>query len=163
MIENGNGVNTQDHTVIWNNIYLGRIFKTQFSKPQFWIIDALDECPSKSLSALIQMVAKVDDRVPFRIFATSRPNTQVERLLKQERVRYVESYTGKDGSMGDIAAYIRSRSKLAALEDNDEEIVSDIVKKSRGVFLWASLIADRLEELYSIEDMRASWRERHPR
>lgn len=162
MIENGNGANTQDHTVIWNNIYLGRIFKTQFSKPQFWIIDALDECPSKSLSAFIQMFAKVDDRVPFRIFATSRPNTHVDRLLKQEKVRYVESHTGKDGSMGDIASYIRSRSKLSALENNGGEIVSDIVRKSGGVFLWASLIADRLDDLYSVEDMKAELKRTPP-
>lgn len=155
MIENGNGAHPQDHTVIWNNIYLGRIFKTQFSKPQFWIIDALDECPSKSLSAFIQMFAKVDNRVPFRIFATSRPNTHVDRLLNQEKVRYVEAHTGKDGSMGDIAAYIRSRSRLATLKDNAGDIVSDIVKKSGGVFLWASLIADRFDDLYSVEDMKA--------
>lgn len=63
MIRNGEEVNTQDHTVIWNNIFLGRLFKIPLSQPQFWVIDALDECLSKSLTALVQMFAKIDSTV----------------------------------------------------------------------------------------------------
>lgn len=77
----------------------------------------------------------------------------MDRLLNQERIQFVEVHTGQNGSMGDIAAYIRSRPKRLEANDNGE-IIPEIVKKSRGVFLWASLIVDRLDDVWSVEDMR---------
>ncbi|RSL80059.1 hypothetical protein CEP51_006870 [Fusarium floridanum] len=153
MIEEGYAANTHDHTVIWNNIFLGRIFKCNFSKPQYWVIDALDECPNKSLVAFIQMFAKLNV-VPLRVFATSRTNTHLGRLLDREHLNFPELHTGQEGSLRDISNFVRSQPRLAQL-GGEGEIVSEIVKRSNGVFLWASLILDRLDDLYSVEDMLA--------
>ncbi|RSM08777.1 hypothetical protein CEP52_004465 [Fusarium oligoseptatum] len=153
MIEEGYAANTHDHTVIWNNIFLGRIFKCNFSKPQYWVIDALDECPNKSLVAFIQMFAKLNF-VPLRVFATSRTNTHLGRLLDREHLNFPELHTGQEGSLRDISNFVRSQPRLAQL-GGEGEIVSEIVKRSNGVFLWASLILDRLDDLYSVEDMLA--------
>lgn len=158
LIRDGEEVNTQDHTVIWNNIFLGRLFKMSFSQPQFWVIDALDECPSKSLTTLVHMLAKIDSAVSLRVFVSSRSNARVERLFNQEMINRIELHTGREESMNDIAAFIRSKPKL--LEDDDgDRMISDILKKSNGIFLWASLTINRLDELYSIEDMRAALRQ----
>ncbi|KAH0556206.1 hypothetical protein GP486_005865 [Trichoglossum hirsutum] len=154
MIEKGI-VNIEDHPVIWNNLFLGRLFKIPFSQPHFWVIDALDECTSRSLSALIQMFAKMDPAVPLRVFITSRPNIPVELRFREEGITLSELQTGQSESMKDITAYVESRFKLR-LDDDDQrnELMSDIVRKSRGIFLWASLIIDRLEKIYSVEDMK---------
>ena len=158
MIRDGEEVNTQDHTVIWNNIFLGRLFKISFSQPQFWVIDALDECLSKSLTSLIQMFAKIDSTVSLQVFVSSRSNARVERLFNQEMINRIELHTGREGSMNDIAALIRSKPKLLEGIDGDK-MISDILKKSNGIFLWASLTINRLDELYSVEDMRAALRQ----
>lgn len=158
LIHDGEEVNTQDHTVIWNNIFLGRLFKISFSQPQFWVIDALDECPSKSLTTLIQMLAKIDAAVLLRVFLSSRSNARVERLFNQEMIDRIEMHTGRQESMNDIAAFIRSKPKLLEGDDGDK-MMSDILKKSNGIFLWASLTINRLDELYSVEDMRAALRQ----
>ncbi|KAK1450608.1 hypothetical protein CCUS01_02064 [Colletotrichum cuscutae] len=159
MIQNGDEVNTQDHTVIWNTLFLGRLFKIQYPQPHFWVIDALDECGKKSLVSLVQKFSKIEPSVPLRIFLTSRPDSPeapVEQLLNDERIQRLELHTGQEESMKDIAAYIRSRPRLSRLLDDNnssETIVSSILERSRGIFLWASLMVDRLDSLYSLEDM----------
>ena len=153
LIENGDGAYMEDYLVIWNHLFLGGILKLQFSKPQFWVIDALDECPSTYLNAFLQEFAGISEGIPLRMFATSRPNTHVDRLLRQIQIHFFEGHTGKDGSIEDIAAYIRSKPCLADIDDGGR-IISEISNKSQGVFLWASLIVDRLDDLYSVEDIK---------
>lgn len=164
MISNGETINTQDHTVIWNNLFQGRLFQVNFTQPFYWVIDGLDECPKKSLVSLIQVFSRLEARIPIRIFMTSRPDSPdapVEQLLNAENVNRVEFRTGQEDSLRDIAAYVRSQPRLSRMLDNSEndQIVSDILAKSQGNFLWASLIIERLDELYSAEDVRTALRQ----
>jgi hypothetical protein len=164
MISGGETVNTQDHTVIWNNLFQGRLFQADFAQPCYWVIDGLDECPKKSLISLIQVFSRLEARLPIRIFMTSRPDSPdapVEQLLNAENVNRVEFRTGQEGSLRDIAAYVRSQPRLSRMlgSDENDQIVSDILAKSQGNFLWASLIIGRLDELYSSEDVRAALRQ----
>ncbi|KAK3386566.1 hypothetical protein B0H63DRAFT_137754 [Podospora didyma] len=161
MIDEGEGIDSQsDHTMVWNSLFVNRIFKMPFSRPQYWVIDALDECPSRVLGILIPMLARIDPSVPLRVFITSRPNGHVERLLNQEKIQRAEIHTGQGDSLKDIAAFVRSRLSPSILEDFSEkeedegDLVAEIIEKSNGIFLWASLIMTRLDEAHSVEAMR---------
>ncbi|KAK3304655.1 uncharacterized protein B0T15DRAFT_250070 [Chaetomium strumarium] len=158
MLEEGETIDSHsDHVMVWNNIFLGRIFKMALSQPQYWVIDALDECPSRALATLMSMFARIEPTVPLRIFITSRPNGHVERLLNQERIARLEMHTGQADSLRDIEAFVRSRLSPSIIEDFNEEegdLVAEIIEKSNGIFLWASLILTRLDEAHSIEAMR---------
>lgn len=164
MLRNGESINTQDSAVIWNSLFLGRLLKVQFTQPLFWIIDGLDECPKKSLASLIQKFSRIDQRIPLRIFLTSRPDSPdapVEQLLNAEKVGRFELKTGQDASVQDIAAFIRGRPRLSRLLDADVtgKLMEEILQRSQGIFLWASLIISRLDELYSAEDIKLALRE----
>ncbi|KAK4211569.1 hypothetical protein QBC37DRAFT_11651 [Rhypophila decipiens] len=164
LIENGDEINTKDHTVIWNSLFLGRLFKVNFSQPLYWVIDALDECPKKSLTSLIQKFAKINGTIPLRIFLTSRPDSPdapVEQLLDEEKIRRVELHTGLDSSMRDIERFVKSRPRLSRLinEGENGKVMATILDKSRGIFLWAALTVARLDELYSAEDIEAALEE----
>jgi hypothetical protein len=158
MMEEGETIDSHsDHVMVWNNIFLGRIFKMALSQPQYWVIDALDECPSRLLATLMSMFSRIEPTVPLRIFITSRPNGHVERLLNQERIMRVEMHTGQADSLRDIDAFVRSRLSPNIIQDFNEEegdLVAEIIEKSNGIFLWASLIMTRLDEAHSIEAMR---------
>ncbi|KAK4038973.1 hypothetical protein C8A01DRAFT_37090 [Parachaetomium inaequale] len=158
MMEEGETIDSHsDHIMVWNNIFLGRIFKMALSQPQYWVIDALDECQSRLLATLMSMFSRIEPTVPLRIFITSRPNGHVERLLNQERIMRVEMHTGQAESLKDIDAFVRSRLSPSIIEDFNEEegdLVAEIIEKSNGIFLWASLIMTRLDEAHSIEAMR---------
>ncbi|KAK4172588.1 hypothetical protein QBC36DRAFT_72161 [Triangularia setosa] len=161
MIEEGEVVDSHsDHVMVWNNIFLARIFKMAFSQPQYWVIDALDECQSRLLTTLVAMLARIEPTVPLRIFITSRPNGLVERLLNQERVLRSEIHTGQAESLKDIEAFVRARLSPSIIEDfheqdqDESDLVAEIIEKSNGIFLWASLIMTRLDDAHSIEAMR---------
>ncbi|KAK4135705.1 hypothetical protein BT67DRAFT_258354 [Trichocladium antarcticum] len=158
MMEEGESIDSHsDHIMVWNNIFLGRIFKMALSQPQYWVIDALDECSSRALATLMSMFSRIEPSVPLRIFITSRPNGHVERLLNQERIVRAEMHTGQADSLKDIDAFVRSRLSPNMIEDFNEaegDLVAEIIEKSNGIFLWASLIMTRLDEAHSIEAMR---------
>ncbi|KAK4146411.1 uncharacterized protein C8A04DRAFT_25632 [Dichotomopilus funicola] len=160
MMEEGEGIDSHsDHVMVWNNIFLGRIFKMAMSQPQFWVIDALDECQARLLGTLMSMFSRIEPNVPLRIFITSRPNGHVERLLNQERIMRTEMHTGQAESLRDIDAFVRSRLSPSIIEDfnaEDGDLVAEIIEKSNGIFLWASLIMTRLDEAHSIEAMRTT-------
>ncbi|KAK3989602.1 hypothetical protein QBC44DRAFT_82357 [Cladorrhinum sp. PSN332] len=161
MMEEGEVIDSHsDHVMVWNNIFLGRIFKMAFSQPQYWVIDALDECPPRLLATLAAMFSRIEPTVPLRIFITSRPNGHVERLLNQEKILRTEVHTGQADSLKDIEAFVRSRLSPSLIEDFNEEdqdqndLVAEIIEKSNGIFLWASLIMTRLDDAHSVEAMR---------
>ncbi len=153
MIEMSEVTDIQDHTIIWNNIFLSRIFNVAFTEPHFWVIDALDECNINSLRALIPMLAKIDSKLPLKIFVSSRYDDHVERLFKQERVEVTELHTSQEGSLKDIDTYIRSRERLVS-GGNGEKMFEDILQRSNGNFLWTHLTVNILDDLFSVEQMR---------
>ncbi|KAI1733792.1 hypothetical protein F4680DRAFT_440553 [Xylaria scruposa] len=154
MINGGSVVNCHDYTTVWNTLFLGCVFKTQFIQPQYWVIDALDECPRDSLVSLVQMLARVDRNTPLKIFFSSRPENKVQQIFENEDIRYIGFQTGRENSLQDIGAYLRSRPKLRGDVDS-QPLVDMILRKSDGIFLWAALMMDRLDDCYSIEDMES--------
>jgi WD40 repeat protein len=153
MITNDERFNPNDHNMIWNAIFVGRIFRTSFNSPQFWVLDALDECANKSLSTLLHMLSKIPRAVPLQVFLTSRPSVQVPRALSAEGGSMLELETGGESSKLDIARFLRSRRPDGSGSDLSEQVVSEILEKSNGIFLWASLVMNRLGETYVEEDM----------
>ncbi|RYC65187.1 hypothetical protein CHU98_g1064 [Xylaria longipes] len=154
MINNGSVVNYHDYTMIWNTLFLGCIFNTQFLQTQYWVIDALDECPRDSLTNLIQMLARINQRTPIKIFLSSRPESKVQQIFEYENIQYVTFQTGQRESLQDIGDYLRSRPILRGDVDS-QPLVDVILQKSNGIFLWAALMVDRLDDCYSIEDIES--------
>ncbi|KAL1881783.1 hypothetical protein Daus18300_000836 [Diaporthe australafricana] len=154
VIEEDDRIISDDYQLIWNNIFLGRVFRVKTALPHFWVIDAIDECANKGLSSLLQLLAKIPTDFPLQVFISSRPSSQIQRALCQESNSVCEVQTGQQESLDDIATLIRSkRYDSAAGCDLNQTLVREILAKSNGIFLWASLILNRLEETYSEEDM----------
>lgn len=150
--------NFQDHTLIWNNVFLSRIFKVSFSEPHFWVIDALDECAHKSLEILLSMLGRLDTSIPLRIFITSRMNDHLEHLFEQERIDFIDLHTGEKASMNDIRAYVGARIRLSPDED-EGSMLSEILRRCDGNFLWASLMVQKLNKIWAVEDRKKALEE----
>ncbi|KAI0139839.1 WD40 repeat-like protein [Xylariaceae sp. FL1272] len=152
IINSGRVIDCQDYTMLWNTLFLGCIFKRPFHQPQYWVIDALDEILGDTFPTLVQMLTRIDRGIPIYILFTSRPESKIRKIFEQESIGHFEIKTAESGSLRDISAYVRSRPKLQGGVDS-QALVSLILEKSDGIFLWASLMMDRLEDCYSIEDM----------
>ncbi len=139
--------------MIWNRLFADNIFKTAFTSPQFWVIDALDECASSSLNILLHMLSKIPRSVPLRVFMTSRPSVQVQQALGTPASPVLELEAGGERSKLDIVKFLRSRRPYSSGSDLSDEIVSEVLAKSHGIFLWGSLVMEKLDKTYAEEDM----------
>lgn len=147
-------VHSADYQVIWNNMFLGRVFRVKATSPHFWVIDAIDEFTNKGLHNLLHLLAKIPPDFPLQVLISSRPSGHIQRVLCYESTSMFEIQTGQQDSLDDIASLIRSkRYDSAAGCDLNQTLISEILAKSNGIFLWASLIMNRLEDTYSEEDM----------
>ena len=112
MIQNEESLHKDDHTMIWRTLFMSRIFNIRFPQPQYWVIDAVDECSSKVLPLLFQMLAKIDSKIPLRILITSRPGGLVERLFEQEKLNKQEIRMDSGDSLCDIELFLRAKMEI---------------------------------------------------
>ncbi|KAH6849741.1 hypothetical protein B0I37DRAFT_369747 [Chaetomium sp. MPI-CAGE-AT-0009] len=154
MIEDGVRVSHGDYRMLWNKVFVQGIFRLDSLKPQFWVIDAVDECSSNGAPALVAMLSKLDHIAPVRVFMTSRPGGQLARSLTQENVPFKKLSTGQSGSLRDIQAFLQARCPRLQGTESHDMFLANLLSKSNGIFLWASLIVARLENIFSVEDMQ---------
>ena len=111
----------------------------------FIVIDALDECSKAHFKAILNIVAQLQDH-GARIFVTSRPHIEcppdkaivwhkIEIQAHADDLRRLVSHR--------IESKFQSRMRLIT-EDLKDEIADTIVKKTQGMFLWASLQLDAI-------------------
>jgi WD40 repeat protein len=152
MAEDDIRLSNDDHHLLWTSLFIERIFRVELTRPQYWVIDAVDECSTKGMPALISMLSTLDSRIPVRIFMTSLPGGQLERLFTLERTEYSQITTGEEGSLRDIELLAKARCPRESDVGPYQDLVSDVIAKSNGIFLWASLTVAKLEDAYSVED-----------
>ncbi|KAH9893768.1 WD40-repeat-containing domain protein [Xylariomycetidae sp. FL2044] len=154
LADNEGSIGRDDYSAIWNMVFRSHILRAEFSQTQFWVIDALDECSNKNLSSLAQLLSQIPSGFPLQILFTSRPGVQIERFLDREGVAISELRTGSEGTLVDIASFMRDNWPYPEQPDTNEQLLADILKKSNGIFLWASLTIARLTDVYGVEDIR---------
>ncbi|KAI3528266.1 hypothetical protein CABS03_05843 [Colletotrichum abscissum] len=155
MAEDNRTLKFEDHYLLWATLFNECIFKAKFDRPQFWVIDAIDECSSEDLPGLISMLSHMEQTLPIRVLVTSRPGGQVRRYLTLERTDFVEIVTGEEGSLRDIEVFVEAmflQTYDADQYDGIQNLVADVLTKADGNFLWTSLTVARLENAYSVED-----------
>lgn len=90
---------------------------------------------------------------PLRIFITSRPIRDMQRLHKPlqptTRIQCIE-IPGED-CYNDIRCYVKSRVDGMSLEDSASatELIDTILRKSNACFLWVRLVLDELENVFT--------------
>ncbi|KAK1704979.1 hypothetical protein BDP67DRAFT_605622, partial [Colletotrichum lupini] len=155
MAEDNRTLKFEDHYLLWATLFNECIFKAKFDRPQFWVIDAIDECSSEDLPGLISMLSHMEQTSPIRVLVTSRPGGQVRRYLTLERTDFVKIVTGEEGSLRDIEVFVEAmflQTYDADQYDGIQNLVADVLTKADGNFLWTSLTVARLENAYSVED-----------
>lgn len=154
MVEDEVVIDEDDHYTLTSKVFTNGILGIDLQSPQFWVIDAVDECAQESLSLVVSMISKLERTVPLHIFLASRPGGELQRLFNHEGTRFFDLSTGLSGSLKDIETFILARCPQLEDDQTRELFVSDILSKAKGSFLWASLTMARLESSYSFEDMK---------
>ena len=143
-------LNKHDSRAIWQKLFVQCIFHTKLDQPHYWVIDALDECSDYEM--LITCLAKIDPDFRLQILLTSRPEREIRDLfrpmIQKNNVHWEVISTAR--SNADIKRFFRANESLLPREN----LVEELVKKSSGNFLWATLILKRLPEADTEEDIQ---------
>ena len=140
-----------DARAVWQKIFVGEVFTTKLTEPHFWVIDALDECYDYKL--LISFLAKVDPDFPLRIFLTSRKQGDIKDAFRSAfSTDLVTSEISTEDSSSDIRKFLAANSWQLLVQQ--PRLIDDLVQRSDGNFLWASLVLKELKRAHTEEDIR---------
>ena len=133
----------------------GSLLEARVSIPQYWVIDAIDEC--SKYQELFALIKGIQLSFPLRIFITSRKIPELQRIHRslEASVAITCIEVPAEDSTGDIDCYIQERVKNLAndLVGSKKDIAETILRRSSTCFLWVRLVLDELEKVYTTESI----------
>ena len=147
-------VEQTDERTLWRKIFMSLIFKVNFDQVHFWIIDALDEC--QNCAALVPLLAKIDEKIPLRIFISSRNTSQLDKLFHSISHPLTIEPMSLQQTQADIRLYIEANVYNLPVEDDiaRQELTETILDKANDCFLWAYCVLRELEQTFSEQQIK---------
>lgn len=127
--------------------------QARISTPQYWVIDALDEC--LKYNELFTMLKGDRPRFPLRIFITSRKVPEIQRLAQHFGPSLTSVEIPINNTLGDIGRYVANRLDDLPIDDEEEKrtLERTILAKSGASFLWVRLVMDELQGVWTYESI----------
>jgi WD40 repeat protein len=143
---------------IWQKIFVSCILKLPLGRPQYWVIDALDEC--RDFGKLFPLLKTAQVSFPLRIFMTSRfiPDIRYSvQRLPPSKVRVTTDSVTPEDTEEDIRRLIKSREQDIPSENDREraETSEKIVRNSQGSFLWVNVILRDMKDAYTFDEIKS--------
>lgn len=155
LYQEGSTLNFDDDRTMWTRLFSNGIFQSRVVTPQYWVVDALDEC--EKFRDLVKMLKGEQPNFPLRIFITSRDVLDLQ-LLRQD-LEATATVCTMDipvrATMDDIKCYVQSHIGNLALDTEAERevLASTILQRSDASFLWVRLVMEKLKTVYSSQGM----------
>ena len=143
-----------DYRIVWRKLFLDGILRVRLKKAHFWIIDALDEC--RSDAELVPLLLKVPEAGPIRFLLTSRNPFESYKQVIQPKINIFSEEILPEDTDSDISLYLQANmSHLPSVDDTARQtMLSQILKKSAGCFLWVSLVLQELRQVHTSVEIR---------
>lgn len=141
-----------DHNPVWRKLYLSGILKVRPKRPQFWVIDSIDE--TKASLDVMNFLLRIQESWPVSILVTSRDPVGLHLSKSNPRTTIQNEVILDEDVKEDIALLLESKLDLLPCLASDrwpspEMMASHILESSGGSFLWASLICSELSKVTS--------------
>ena len=152
--EKDDHLHKSNHRTIWRKLFVDGIFRAKFVRPQYWVIDALDEC--KFPTELVPLLLKAVETGSIRIFITSRDRFEPQRHETHPKTRVLSEDIQLSDTNSDIKLYLQANinSLPSTDEDGRREMIGRILTKSNGCFLWVRLVLQELRQVHTSVDIR---------
>lgn len=131
--------------------------QAEISTPQYWVVDALDEC--LKYSEIFTLLKSDRPLFPIRMFITSRRVPEIKRLGQQFRSSLALVDIPVDNTLEDIRRYLESRLDHLPIDTEDEKrtLSRTILTKSRASFLGVRLVLDELQVAWAEQSILEIW------
>ncbi|KAI4693775.1 uncharacterized protein J4E84_002351 [Alternaria hordeiaustralica] len=148
------GINKTDHVAVWRRLFLSGMLKCRLDTPQYWVIDAVDEC--KGGSELVTLLSKMQEVWPISLLITSRDSFDRYADGAVQRIEVMSETIQEEDTNKDIAQYLRScQDQLPATGAAEREAMSqEILKNANGCFLWVTLVLKELRQVHTSTEIR---------
>ena len=149
--ESGVVLEKNDERVIWRKLFRGGVFQATVVQPQYWVIDALDEC--SKFQSVFSMISDAGTHLPLRIFITSRKTPELQRSFDELCPKAVHLEDRLSDTIDDVKLFIAAKISRLSVEEGESSanLKVRILAKSGGCFLWVRLVMQELEHVWSEE------------
>lgn len=143
-----------DYRTVWRKVYMEIMLRIKLNRPQYWVIDALDECAAGS--ELVPLLLKVVELSPIRILLTSRHQFEFYQHVIRSNVKVVSEEIQEADTKTDIALYVEANMEHLLFIDDDarRRTMEQILSKSAGCFLWVHLTLQKLRQVQTSTEVR---------
>jgi len=151
--DTNNNFDRDDDGTLWRKIFANAILKAKLERPQFWVIDALDEC--RGAGKLFPFLMKLECAFDLRIFITSRLTAELERGFSRLGLAVTKDHIESADTQADMKLYLSSHEAGLPVHDAKArgQLIDELLTKSNDSFLWLRVVRQELEEIYSEESI----------
>ncbi|RYP02989.1 hypothetical protein DL765_010638 [Monosporascus sp. GIB2] len=137
-----------DHNPVWRRVFSTGLLKIRLRRPQYWVIDALDEC--KNGSELIKFLRKAQEMWPLCALVTSRAGVETYITSSNPSMEVI-CETILEDNKSDIAAFLTANlQNLPGATTGAQQSMADrILHNSSGCFLWVNLVLKELRQVHT--------------
>ncbi|KAL6868433.1 hypothetical protein J3F83DRAFT_737068 [Trichoderma novae-zelandiae] len=139
----------QTDKLIWRKLFLEAIFNVKSPSTHFWIIDGLDEY--SGASDLYQFLEQLPPHV--RVFVASQHTPEIQEGMLSLGQRVSVWIVDPGQTVSDMRSVVKARLKQLDHLETGDDLVSRIVDKSNGSFVWIRLVLKELETAFTNEDI----------
>lgn len=138
-----------DYRTIWRKLFLDGIMKVKLDRPQYWVVDALDEC--KSDIELVPLLFKISELMNVRFVVTCRSKHESYGQMTSSKTTVISEQISEEDTRMDILKYLNANvESLPAVDEGGyQSTVSKILEKSDGCFLWVKLVLEELRQVHT--------------
>ncbi|MBE3047104.1 hypothetical protein IMZ48_32195 [Candidatus Bathyarchaeota archaeon] len=149
----GANIKDQDYRSIWHLLYKQSLLSLGITKLIHWVLDGLDE--ADDLEALINTLAEFrSSNIPIRILVVSRPTHDIAMSFQrlEEQLPQFGSIS-VEGHKDDFHRYINREMGLDGDKSYREGIVSEVLLRAQGNFLWVHLAVQKINKCHTKVDV----------
>ncbi|KAL9581454.1 MAG: hypothetical protein Q9212_003889 [Teloschistes hypoglaucus] len=152
--EQDESLSQANYRTIWRKLFLEGLLKVRLVRPQYWVIDGLDEC--RNNSDVVPLLLKVIECCAVRVLLTSRDQFRSHGQSEQPRVHVLSEPIAVEDTRSDIALYLTANmDHFPCVDQEDRQIMfHKILVKSAGCFLWVKLILQELGHVHTAAEIR---------
>ncbi|KAI0431581.1 hypothetical protein F5Y09DRAFT_187785 [Xylaria sp. FL1042] len=141
-----------DHISVWRQVFVAALLKIKHKRPQYWVIDALDEC--KNGLELMFFLRKAQEIWPLCILVTSRTGVETYLSTTSPSMEFILENILEDNRV-DIASFLdENLQHLPGATTSAKQDISDrILRNSSGCFLWVRLVLKELRQVHTAAEI----------
>lgn len=145
-------IRASDYRNIWQWLFKQSLFHLNINYPIYWVIDGIDEAENPDSVVKILLDLRLTN-IPIRVLAVSRQTYELSssfaKLGKQIHIEAIRT----EGDQEDFLRYINQELDVAGDDSYKQEIITSILERSRGNFLWVNLAVQRINRCHTKLDV----------